>query len=92
MNNDISENLQPPPTRNARPPAVRTAHARTADILSAQAGGTPAVQTPRTADILSAQASPTPAAQITRTADILSAQAGQTRVALARLPAALGSR
>ncbi len=39
MNNEIPDNLLPPPTRNARTPDTRTA-----DILSAQAGETPAVQ------------------------------------------------
>ena len=63
MNNQIPDNLLPTPTGNSRPPAVRTAHARTADILSAQASPTPAAQITRTADILSAQTGPTPAVQ-----------------------------
>ena len=54
MNNEIPDNLLPPPTRNARTPDVRTA-----DILSAQTGPTPAAQITRTADILSAQAGQT---------------------------------
>ncbi len=58
MNNEIPDNLLPPPTRNARTPDVRTA-----DILSAQTGPTPAAQITRTADILSAQAGGTPAVQ-----------------------------
>ena len=41
MNNEVPDNLLPPPTRNARTPDVRTA-----DILSAQTGPTPAVQSP----------------------------------------------
>ena len=64
MNNQIPDNLLPPPARKARTAAVRTADIGTADI--------------GTADILSAQAGDTPAAQITRTADILSAQTGGT--------------
>ena len=51
MNNQIPDNLLPPPARKARTAAVRTADIGTADIgtadiLSAQAGGTPAVQSP----------------------------------------------
>ena len=63
MNNQIPDNLSPPPTGKARTAAVRTADIGTADILSAQAGDTPAAQITRTADILSAQTGGPPAVQ-----------------------------